>query len=150
MDMNKDTLFRGEFDVVKDLIGSFEDGEASKRMCDKVKKNMTLVFNFQNGKTWDNIVLLIKNSKVSYIVLLIKNFQVIDKNGPPPAGTGIKQLRENIAESKLSYEIMDDSAQAFLKIKIMDNIQKYFYLVRNLIISFTAKIIYEKLQLSGI
>merc|ERR1712206_35055 len=31
-------------------------------------------------------------------------------------GTGIKQLRENIAESKLSYEIMDD-------------IQKYFYLI---------------------
>jgi hypothetical protein len=51
------------------------------------------------------------------------NFQVIDKNGPPPKGTGIKQLRENIAESKLSYEIMDDAAQAFLKTKIMDNIQ---------------------------
>merc|ERR1711951_71417 len=33
------------------------------------------------------------------------------------------------AESKLSYEIMDDAAQAFLKTKIMDNIQKYFYLI---------------------
>merc|ERR1712227_613232 len=33
----------------------------------------------------------------------------------------VKQLRENIAESKLSYEIMDDAAQAFLKTKIMDN-----------------------------
>ena len=44
-------------------------------------------------------------------------------------GTGIKQLRENIAESKLSYEIMDDAAQAFLKTKIMDNIQKYFHLI---------------------
>merc|ERR1712126_661440 len=44
-------------------------------------------------------------------------------------GTGIKQLRENIAESKLSYEIMDDAAQAFLKTKIMDNIHKYFYLI---------------------
>merc|ERR1719270_2738903 len=42
---------------------------------------------------------------------------------------GIKQLRENIAESKLSYEIMDDAAQAFLKSKIMDNIHKYFYLI---------------------
>ena len=41
--------------------------------------------------------------------------KVIDKNGPKPKGTGIKQLRENIAESKLSYEIMDDAAQAFLK-----------------------------------
>merc|ERR1719300_2251074 len=56
--------------------------------------------------------------------------KVIDKNGTPKTGgTGIKQLRENIAESKLSYEIMDDSAQAFLKVKIMDNIQKYFYLI---------------------
>merc|ERR1711992_293290 len=42
---------------------------------------------------------------------------------------GIKQLRENIAESKLSYEIMDDAAQVFLKSKIMDNIHKYFYLI---------------------
>ena len=36
MDMSKDTLFRGEFEVVKDLLGAFKDGEASKRMCDKV------------------------------------------------------------------------------------------------------------------
>merc|ERR1711997_59971 len=85
----KDTLFRGEFEVVKELIAAFEDGPASKAECDKV----------------------------------------IDKNGPPPKGTGIKQLRENIAESKLSYEIMDDAAQAFLKTKIMDNIHKYFYLI---------------------
>merc|ERR1719170_64235 len=89
MDPEKDTLFRGEFEVVKELIAAFEDGPASKRECDKV----------------------------------------IDKNGPAPKGTGIKQLRENIAESKLSYEIMDDAAQAFLKTKIMDNIHKYFYLI---------------------
>merc|ERR1712010_286643 len=56
--------------------------------------------------------------------------KVVDKNGTPKTGgTGIKQLRENIAESKLSYEIMDDSAQAFLKVKIMDNIHKYYYLI---------------------
>ena len=89
IDQTKDALFRGEFEVVKELLRAFEDGEASKRECDKV----------------------------------------IDKNGPKPKGTGIKQLRENIAESKLSYEIMDDAAQAFLKTKIMDNIQKYFYLI---------------------
>merc|ERR1711890_122301 len=55
--------------------------------------------------------------------------KVVDKNGTPKTGgTGIKQLRENIAESKLSYEIMDDAAQA-LKVKIMDNIHKYYYLI---------------------
>merc|ERR1711953_362085 len=85
----KDALFRGEFEVVKELMAALPDGAAAKRECDKV----------------------------------------IDKNGPPPKGTGIKQLRENIAESKLSYEIMDDAAQAFLKTKIMDNIAKYFYMI---------------------
>jgi len=56
--------------------------------------------------------------------------KLIDLNGPKSCGgTGIKQLRENIAESKLSYEIMDDAAQAFLKTKIQDNITKYFMLV---------------------
>merc|ERR1712088_549839 len=90
IDKEKDTLFRGEFEVVKELMAALGgDGVACKRECDKV----------------------------------------IDKNGPAPKGTGIKQLRENIAESKLSYEIMDDAAQAFLKTKIMDNIQKYVYMI---------------------
>merc|ERR1712050_488566 len=90
MDQSKDALFRGEFEVVKELVATLPDGVAAKNECDKV----------------------------------------IDKNGTPKTGgTGIKQLRENIAESKLSYEIMDDAAQAFLKTKIMDNIQKYFYLI---------------------
>merc|ERR1712152_34866 len=90
MDPKKDPLFRGEFAVVKELVGKLKDGAAAKNECDKV----------------------------------------IDKNGTPKTGgTGTKQLRENIAESKLSYEIMDDAAQAFLKTKIMDNIHKYYYLI---------------------
>merc|ERR1712130_297910 len=90
MDASKDPPFRGEFEVVKELVATLADGVAAKNECDKV----------------------------------------IDKNGTPKTGgTGIKQLRENIAESKLSYEIMDDAAQAFLKMKIMDNIHKYYYLI---------------------
>merc|ERR1711990_1193450 len=90
MDPKKDPLFRGEFEVVKEVVNTLKDGAGAKNECDKV----------------------------------------IDKNGTPKTGgTGIKQLRENIAESKLSYEIMDDAAQAFLKMKIMDNIHKYFYLI---------------------
>merc|ERR1712086_13670 len=90
MDPAKDPLFRGEFEVVKELVASLKDGASAKNECDKV----------------------------------------IDKNGTPKSGgTGIKQLRENIAESKLSYEIMDDATQAFLKTKIMDNIHKYYYLI---------------------
>jgi len=96
MNPEKDTLNRGEFEVVKELISKLKDGAGAKNNADKI----------------------------------------IDLNGTPKTGgTGIKQLRENIAESKLSYEIMDDAAQAFLKTKIMDNIQKYFYLI-----AFTAYI----------
>merc|ERR1712227_12545 len=65
MDMSKDVLFRGEFEVVKELVAKMKDGAGAK----------------------------------------------------------------NNAESKLSYEIMDDAAQAFLKSKIMDNIHKYFYII---------------------
>merc|ERR1719430_2526657 len=90
MNPEKDTLFRGEFDVVKELLGKMKDGAGAKNNADKI----------------------------------------IDLNGTPKTGgNGIKQLREKIAESKLSYEIMDDSAQAFLKGKIMDNIHKYYYLI---------------------
>merc|ERR1712168_1207440 len=90
MDMKKDALFRGEFEVVKELVGALKDGAGAKNNADKI----------------------------------------IDLNGTKKTGgTGIKQLRENIAESKLSYEIMDDAAQAFLKSKIMDNIHKYFYII---------------------
>merc|ERR1711988_51655 len=81
MDAAKDPLFRGEFEVVKELVATLKDGVAAQ------------------------------------------------ERSPKTGGTGIKQLRENIAESKLSYEIMDDAAQAFLKTKIMDNIHKYFYLI---------------------
>merc|ERR1712087_267893 len=89
LEKDKDALFRGEFEVVRELVAALPEGDAAKRECDKV----------------------------------------IDKNGPAPKGTGIKQLRENIAESKLSYEIMDDAAQAFLKVKIMDNIHKYYCMI---------------------
>ena len=72
MFLSKDPLFRGEFEVVKELVSTLKDGDAAKNECDKI----------------------------------------IDKCGTKKTGgTGIKQLRENIAESKLSYEIMDDSAQ---------------------------------------
>merc|ERR1712176_1198433 len=90
MDPTKDALFRGEFEVVKELVSKLADGAGAKNNADKI----------------------------------------IDLNGTKKTGgTGIKQLRENIAESKPSYEIMDDAAQVFLKSKIMDNIAKYFSLI---------------------
>ena len=56
--------------------------------------------------------------------------KIIDRNGTKETGgTGMVQLREDIALSKMKYELVDDSEQAMLKTKIMDNIQKYFYLI---------------------
>merc|ERR1712142_1218568 len=36
MDMSKDALFRGEFEVVQELVTTMKDGEAAKNVCDKV------------------------------------------------------------------------------------------------------------------
>merc|ERR1711951_168719 len=44
MDMSKDPLFRGEFEVIKELIAELADGEASKRECDKVIDNIHKYF----------------------------------------------------------------------------------------------------------
>ena len=56
--------------------------------------------------------------------------KVTDKNGAAKTGgTKNKPLRENIAESKLSYEIMNDAAQVFFKPKIMDNTHMHFHLI---------------------
>ena len=40
--MTKDALFRGEFEVVKELMAAFKDGDASKRECDKVCSSLIL------------------------------------------------------------------------------------------------------------
>ena len=56
--------------------------------------------------------------------------KIIDKNGTKETGgTGLVQLREEIAQNKMNYELVEDAEQAMLKHKIMDNIQKYFYLI---------------------
>jgi len=81
MDMNKEALFRGDFEVIKELIAVHKD-DGAKSECDKV----------------------------------------IDKNEPAETGgNGIKQLIENVTESKLGYEIKDDATKVF-----MNNIHKYF------------------------
>jgi hypothetical protein len=56
--------------------------------------------------------------------------KIIDVNGiKATGGSGMVQLREDIAQNKMRYELVDDSEQVILKAKIMDNIQKYFYLI---------------------
>ena len=46
-----------------------------------------------------------------------------------PGIQGLINMREDIAKNKMRFELVDDEEQAILKNKIIDNIQKYFYLI---------------------
>jgi len=47
----------------------------------------------------------------------------------PPRGTGVENIRECIIESKMTFDVSSDDWQAYLKAKIMNNIERYFYLI---------------------
>lgn len=55
--------------------------------------------------------------------------KLIDLAAPPPRGTGVENIRECIIESKMSFDVSSDDWQAYLKNKIMNNIERYFYLI---------------------
>merc|ERR1711881_156262 len=55
--------------------------------------------------------------------------KLIDLAAPPPRGTGVENIRECIIESKMTFDVSADDWQAYLKSKIMNNIERYFYLI---------------------
>merc|ERR1739848_351741 len=55
--------------------------------------------------------------------------KLIDLAAPPPKGTGCTNIRECIIESKMTFDISADAWQIYLKNKIMNNIERYFYLI---------------------
>jgi len=55
--------------------------------------------------------------------------KLIDLAAPPPRGTGVENIRECIIESKMTFDVSSDDWQAYLKEKIMSNIERYFYLI---------------------
>merc|ERR1719461_744031 len=55
--------------------------------------------------------------------------KLIDLAAPPPKGTGVQNIRECIIESKMTYDVSADEWQTYLKNKIMNNIERYFYLI---------------------
>merc|ERR1719293_426321 len=55
--------------------------------------------------------------------------KLIDLAAPPPKGTGVQNIRECIIESKMTFDVSADDWQAYLKAKIMNNIERYFYLI---------------------
>merc|ERR1712193_431177 len=55
--------------------------------------------------------------------------KLIDLAAPPPKGTGVQNIRECIIESKMTFDVSADEWQAYLKEKIMNNIERYFGLI---------------------
>jgi len=55
--------------------------------------------------------------------------KLIDLAAPPPKGTGVQNIRECIIESKMTFDVSADEWQMYLKNKIMNNIERYFYLI---------------------
>merc|ERR1712109_433300 len=55
--------------------------------------------------------------------------KLIDLGAPPPKGTGVSNIRECIIQDKMTFDVSADEWQAYLKEKIMANIERYFYLI---------------------
>merc|ERR1711981_1415892 len=55
--------------------------------------------------------------------------KLIDLAAPPPKGTGVSNIRECIIQDKMTFDVSADEWQAYLKEKIMNNIERYFYLI---------------------
>ncbi len=55
--------------------------------------------------------------------------KLIDLASAPPRGTGVQNIREVIIENKMTFDVSADEWQAYLKNKIMNNIERYFYLI---------------------
>ena len=62
-------------------------------------------------------------------MILLQVDKLIDLAAPPPRGTGVENIRECIIESKMTFDVSSDDWQAYLKAKIMNNIERYFYLI---------------------
>merc|ERR1711872_927257 len=124
----KDKLKEDEVEFVRVCEGRMKETDGKLKLVDvnKVEKEVEV----KSLATLHDVIKELVAALPDGVAAKKECDKVIDKNGPAKTGgTGIKQLRENIAGSKLSYEIMDDAAQVFLKSKIMDNIHKYFYMI---------------------
>jgi len=55
--------------------------------------------------------------------------KLIDLGAAPPKGTGVCNIRECIIQDKMNFDVSADDKQTYLKEKIMNNIERYFYLV---------------------
>ena len=58
---------------------------------------------------------------------------IIDKCGLPTRGVGIQNLRECIMETKWKFDVSPEERQQAYKIKIINFIERYFYLILHLV-----------------
>merc|ERR1712055_1030900 len=93
MDMNKDALFRGEFEVIKELVAALPDGVAAKKECDKIIDDAAQVF--LKSKIMDNI------HKYFYMIAFtayMREAAEIAKN----AGTDEEKAKNGLTGGKIS------------------------------------------------
>lgn len=55
--------------------------------------------------------------------------KLIDLAAIPPKGTGVQNIRECIIQDKMTFDVSADEWQLYLKNKIMNNIERYFYMI---------------------
>jgi predicted protein tyrosine phosphatase len=55
--------------------------------------------------------------------------KLVDLAAVPPKGTGVLNIRECIIENKMTFDVSSDDWQEYLKNKIMNNIERYFYMI---------------------
>ena len=63
---------------------------------------------------------------------LLQVDKLIDLAAPPPKGTGVQNIREIIIEAKMTFDVSADEWQAYLKEKIMNNIERLFRIVEQM------------------
>merc|ERR1712130_15674 len=80
---------------------------------------------FQVGSCYDGLVASIPG--VNQEVLNLAKYEQDEIK--EPGIQGLINIREDIARNKMRFELVDDAEQIVLKNKIMDNVQKYFYLI---------------------
>ena len=130
---DRNAMQMGEFEVIKELLAAFPEAKIAKAQV----RIITVVFIMT--------FILFLNLNFQFLIVDQKVDKLIDLASPPPRGTGVENIRkfqssptflirnssagECIIESKMTFDVSDDSWQAYLKSKIMANIERYFYMI---------------------
>lgn len=105
----RNALMAGEFEVIMELMAAFPE------QCKMAKAQVKLMS-------------CIVNNTLQFSTFMQVD-KLIDIASPPPRGTGVQNLREIILENKMTYDVSSDEWQIYLKNKIMNNIERYFYMI---------------------